>query len=111
MKAFEDEGFEQFVDATIIHLQTAYPEQTKEKSEPDLRKLVETGVEKSEPYGVVTETDVQRFLGCMLELGEDFDAAPETGWAGEILRDDSASGTLKMDRIEEQMIFRPVEKV
>lgn len=111
MKTFEDEGYEQFVDQTIIYLQTNYPEQTKDTSTPDLRKFVETGVEKAEPYGVETETDVRRFLGCMLELGEDFDVTPQTAWAGEILRDESASGTLKMDKIEEEMIFRPVEKV
>ncbi len=110
MKAFEDEGYEQFVDETVVHLQTNYPEQTKEMSTPDLRKFVETGAEKAEPYGVVTVTDVRRFLGCMLELGEDFDVAPQTAWAGEILRDESATGTLKMDKIEEQMIFSPVEK-
>lgn len=111
MKAFEEEGYEQFVDETIVHLQTNYPEQTKDTSTPDLQKFVENGVTKAEPYGVVTVTDVRRFLGCMLELGEDFDVAPQTAWAGEILRDESATGTLKMDKIEEQMIFRPIEKI
>lgn len=111
MQVFEDSTFRQFVDDTVIHLQTHYPKQTEEMSEPDLRKMVEVGTERAETYGIVTVTDVQRFLGCMLEIGQNFDVEPQTDWAGEILRREDASGTLKMDEIEEQMNFRLVEKV
>ena len=111
MEVFNEEPYQQFVDETVVHMQTNYPEQTKEMSDADLRKMVGDGTDKAEPYGVVTVTDVRRFLGCMLELGQDFDIAPQTDWAGEILRRTDLSGTRKMDEIEEQMVFRPGEKV
>jgi len=111
MEVLKEESYQQFVDETVVHMRTNYPEQTNEMSDADLQKLVGDGADKAEPYSVVTVTDVRRFLGCMLELGQDFDIAPQTDWAGEILRRKDVSGTQKMDEIEEQMIFRPVEKV
>lgn len=109
MKVFDDYAYQEFVDEMVVHLQTDYPKQTAEMSEPELRKMVEDGVERAEKYDITTVSDVERFLGYMLILGPDFDVAPQTSWAGDILRREETRGTAKMDSIDEHMNFETVE--
>ncbi len=95
----------------VINLRTHYAKQVAETNETDLRHIIEDGIEKAERYGVVTVTDVERFLGYMITLGQDFDKTPETSWAGDILRQENISGISKMDSIDDRMNFRPMEKI
>ena len=111
MQVFDDYAFQQFIDDMVIELRNDYPTQTAEMPEKDLRKMIEDGTDRAEIYDVTTVSDVRRFLGCMLLLGQNFDTEDQTVWAGEILRDKEMSGTLKMDEIDDQLNFRSVEKV
>ena len=111
MQVFDDYAFQQFIDDMVIELRNDYPTQTAEMPEKDLRKMIEDGTNRAEIYDVTMVSDVQRFLGCMLLLGQNFDTEDQTVWAGKILRDKDMSGTLKMDEIDDQLNFRSVEKV
>jgi hypothetical protein len=111
MRVFDDYAYKQFVDDMVVHLRTHYSKQIAEMTETDLRQMIEEGIERAEKYDVVTVTDVERFLGCMVMLGQNFDNDPETAWAGDILRNENMSGTFKMDTIDEHLNFSSMERV
>lgn len=92
---------EQFKDRMVTHLQSTFPDQTREMEERNLRDVIQAGIKKAESYKVVIEDDVQLFLECMITYGADFDINPETAWAGEILQQEDMDGSEKMDRIDE----------
>ncbi len=92
----------QFEDRMVLHLRSAFPKQTKDKPEPDLRLIIQLGIEKAASYDVEGEDDVQRYLGYMVIYGPDFDRNRQTSWAGDILRIENLHGKLKMDRIDER---------
>jgi hypothetical protein len=71
----------------------------------ELQALIHYGVEKAKGYGVTRESDVRRFVECLVVHGRGFDEAPETAWAGTILRDEALDGTQKMDRISDYETF------
>lgn len=64
------------------------------------RRLVRPATEQARSYGITAALDVERYLGYMMVLGEDFDRNPATAWAAEILRDPSRSGEAKMQRLD-----------
>lgn len=96
---------DQFVDRALAYLQRAFPEQTKDIPEQELRSIIRAGIDKAESYGITDEVDVERFLECMVRYGSDFDTDPETSWAGQILHDESLTGTEKMNQIDDYALF------
>jgi hypothetical protein len=105
MKAFVQAVLLGYEDRMVIHLRSSFPEQTKTLPEHALREMIRTGMNKAEVYEVKDETDVERFLECMVRYGEDFDRDPQTSWAGEILRDEGFNGTEKMNQINDYELF------
>ena len=97
----------QFEDRMVVRLRTRFPAETGAMDEPELRQLVQEGIEQANAYDVTAEFDVQRYLECMVEHGRDFDTAPETAWAGDILRTGGLTGAEKMDRIDDYETFGP----
>jgi hypothetical protein len=65
--------------------------------------LLDGMVERAEDHGVTDGWDVRRFVEYMLTWGGDFDGVD---WVAVILRDAGASGTEKLDRIEQEGIRR-----
>jgi hypothetical protein len=107
--AFKGHMIAEFVERMVVHLPQTFPEQLHAMPEPELHSLVHQGIEKADGYGVVLETDVQRYLECMVMLNPKFDTTPETEWAGKILNDGTLTGTQKMDSIDNHMIFSQAE--
>jgi radical SAM superfamily enzyme with C-terminal helix-hairpin-helix motif len=105
MKVFEEASLRNFEDRMVIHFRSNLLEQTKNMSEQDLRELIKMGIDRAELYEVTDEVDVERFLECMVRYGSDFDTDPKTSWAGEILRDESFTGTEKMNQINDYELF------
>ncbi len=101
MDAFSQAEIEKFENRMVLHLQSVFPDQTKNTPNPDLLNMIQLGIEKSTEYNITTEGDVRRYLECSILYGWDFDTKPETYWAGEILRDDDLDGETKMDMIEQ----------
>ena len=102
MDALGRRTLRQFEDRMVAHLPKAFPEQAGGLAEPELRATVRTGMTRAVQYGVINESDAQRYLEYMMRLGVDFDTAAPTGWAGKILLDETTQGTEKMDRIDER---------
>ncbi len=96
---------DQFVDDALVRLRTVFPEQTKDMPERELRHLIRTGIDRAESYDITDQVDVERFLECMVLHGSDFDTDSKTSWAGEILLDESFTGTEKMNLINDYELF------
>lgn len=103
MKALSRYMVEQFVDTSLVHLKTNFPEQTKEIQDGNLRSMINSGIEKAARYNVTIEEDVLRYLEYMLSYGTDFDTDPATLWAGEILRSQDIDGPEKIVRLDDYM--------
>lgn len=91
---------ERFEGRMLKALRERFPDETTDRSDPELLELIRSGIERASRYDVAWEHDVARYLGLVVRLGADFDVAPDIGWAGEILRADDLDGTGKMDAIE-----------
>ena len=94
-----------FEDRMISHLRSAFTEKTIGMEDKELRTIIQSGIKRAESYEVTDETDVERFLDCMVRHGHDFDTNPRTSWAGEILGRQGLSGTEKMNHIDEYELF------
>lgn len=105
MDVMSDYMLIQFEDRMVLHLRSTFPEQTKDTIELDLRAMIEAGIEKADKYDVTDESDVERYLECMVLYGPNFDADSRTSWAGEILRDERLIGTEKMNKINDYELF------
>lgn len=95
----------QFVDNTLIHLRTIFPDQTQDMTDQQLRDMIQAGINEAESYEITDEVDVERFLECIVRYGRDYDTDPKTSWAGEILRDESLTGMEKMNQINDYELF------
>ena len=111
MEMFSKNMLIRFEDRMVAHLQTTFPDQMKDMSEPDLRVTIQAGIDSAAQYGVTTEDDVPRYLEYMVTYGSDFDTNPKTSWAGEILRTESIDGSVKMDLLDEHspLVVKEVE--
>jgi hypothetical protein len=105
VEALSQAMLRQFEDRMVTHLRAACPEQTQDVSEPELRATIRLGVESAAKYEVTDEVDVRRYLECLVLYGPDFDANPRTPWAGQILNDKELTGTEKMNRIDDYVLF------
>ena len=96
---------QQFEDRMAVRLRSRFPDHTSQMDDAELRTLVHDGTDRAKAHGVAKQFDVQRYLECMVLHGADFDSAPATSWAGDILRDTRLTGTEKMDRIDYHAAF------
>jgi hypothetical protein len=109
LRMFDELALEAFEDEMFRHLRTNFARETEDKTDAGLRELIRHGIERAESYEVVTVTDVQRYLECMIVLSPDFDESGKTSWAGETLRRTDLGGTAKMDLIEENLNLKAME--
>ena len=92
-----------FPERMIRHLRDRFPQETAK--EPDLRLLVNDGIERASLYALEQEAEVRRYLECMMVLGREFDRDEKYPWAGRILVREDLNGDAKMNEIEEHMLF------
>jgi hypothetical protein len=102
VEVFQKRKQREFREKMILHLRKGFVSQTAEKTDDDLRILIDSGIKRAKRYRVVLEDDVQRYLECMLFCGEDFDSHPNFKWARVALRARNLTGTEKMDVIEKR---------
>lgn len=93
----------------VAHLKGRFRDLLGDWSEQGLLGLVQDGTEKASQYGMITELDVQTFIGLMVFLGANFDVAPATTWAAEILNDSTLLPSEKLAQIDEVQMFRERE--
>jgi hypothetical protein len=80
-----------------------YPGLCLSLGDQGVRRWVSKGYRKSREYGLVKMDSIQRYIHIMFQLvSDDFDANPETAWAGTILRWKNAPEGLKLAALEKR---------
>jgi hypothetical protein len=105
------ELFKDYVERMMVHLRTHFAAQVSSLTPPNLRAFVVQGISKARTYGVEDENDIRRYLECMAVYGRDYDTDPRTEWAGEILRQEGLSATVKMVHVVDRGMFAAAEGV
>ena len=105
MVVLRDRALACVVERMAAHLRVRFPEGLAQTDEAQLRERVRQGIREAESHGVTEEYDVRRYLEYRVELGGAFGTDRGPGWANAILRDDTLSGTEKLDRIDEGATF------
>jgi len=100
MDVLSDYMVEQFVNEALLHLRRSFPDQIKDVPDAGLRSMIYTGIKNAGEYNITIEEDVLRYLEFMITYGADFDINPDTSWAGEILNQEDARGTEKIQLID-----------
>ncbi len=70
-----------------------------------VEEFVQWGVKEARSFGVVHEEDVRLYVECMLVVHPRFAWSQDTPCFGEILQREDLSGTEKMDRVHDQLVF------
>jgi hypothetical protein len=99
IEALEEYMRQSFIERTIKQLRGGCPDLTADRSDENLRKTIEAGIERAKRYGITIEWDVCRYIEYQLRFGVNFDTSSRTAWAGDLLRSHGIDGTSKMDRI------------
>ena len=97
---FEKKITEEFYKRMINRLSNTYPEETSAISDESLLAMITSASVKAESSGIVEEEDVQRFLGCMVMHGPDFDRESAHPEVQEILADAGLNAEEKVELIE-----------
>jgi hypothetical protein len=103
MEIFGELMLRKFEDYMVVHIQDDFAEQVKETPEDALRATIQKGLSKTERYNIKIEYNIERYIDLMFILGEDFDTAEKTQWAGELLRNEQMSALERINRIYYQL--------
>lgn len=107
VEAFNDSQTEAFVQRTVARLQRDFPDDLRRHGvrPAQVKPFVRDGMAKARSYGIVYEKDVAKYVECMVLLNPAFDDDPAYPWAKETLNADGLDGEVKMDLIDEHMLF------
>ena len=84
-------------------MEQAYPEKVWDKSEDELKIIIQDIIKKAISYSIITEKDVARFIDFTFEFGEGFEDKEENTWIKDILSDQTESGTDKIQNLENEI--------
>lgn len=108
LRAFHQKTEANFIRNQVARLYKAFPSQTAdlERQQINLDGFVVNQQRRAGNYQVVNEQDFELYLDCAIVLGTNFDVSPLNKWMTDILIDQSLSGTDKMSRIHDRLLFR-----
>lgn len=102
MEAFAKSQRDRFIDHMERHLESRFPDDCRKLGAKEVRKRIEEGIEGAASYDIRAERDVSTFIRYMFALGPGFDLAPQTAWAGEILKDRKRPAADRLEAIRER---------
>jgi hypothetical protein len=91
---------DQFEQRMIKHLQTKFPDRTKDLPNDRIRLFVQDSMKKAESYHIEYEDDIRRFIEYLVIYGTQLDVGEEPQWIGDILQLNDLDGTAKMNLID-----------
>lgn len=100
---FSHKALDDYIKRVINHLEQAYPEKVWDKSEDELKIIIQDIIKKAISYSIITEKDVARFIDFTFEFGEGFEDKEENTWIKDILSDQTESGTDKIQNLENEI--------
>jgi hypothetical protein len=103
MKAFGRAMEQRFAERMLRRLRRNYSSRIAQLSDEEVRGLIRQAIETSRKYGMVTETEVARYLNYVISYGAEFDRTED--WAAAILNTAGLTGRQKLDRIDEYDLF------
>ena len=100
MEALSEYKTKMFEDRVVVRVNGLFPEECEALEEPEVREIVQYGIQQAEQYGIVSEGDVCLYIDLMFVFGRDMDKDPELLWANEILNNERLSDpTAKVNRL------------
>jgi hypothetical protein len=86
MDAFEQAALRRFEDELVEQLGKFAPKHVTAMGESNLRKVIQTGIERARKHGYTLRGPVRFFIELMILFGSDFDTDPVLPWASQYLR-------------------------
>ncbi|MFO1497767.1 MAG: hypothetical protein U1G07_05125 [Verrucomicrobiota bacterium] len=105
MKALSDHVFKGFVERMAARLRRRCRPETASLADEQLDRLIRTGVEKANQFGIRDEANLETFLEYTVRHGLDFYDTPAFSGARRVLEDPGMSETEKVNRLNEYVIF------
>ena len=89
MAVFEQAAVRNFENRLLEHVEKFFPKHREIQGEEPARRVIRLGIERAEPYGLVSERDLHLYVGLMFMLGGYFDQDPQLPWAAQMLADEN----------------------
>lgn len=107
MTDFSEHLRKRFVRRMVTHLRLDFAEELEAHglASTDLDDFVQQGITRAAKYRVENECDLRLFIECRVMLSPGFDEDPKFPWARDVLSSPDLSGTEKMDRIHDYLLF------
>jgi len=99
MKIFKTELLETFIKKTQAHIHEVFEEQIMDKTEEDIREIIQNGIEKARGYEIREEQAVVLFIDLIIGIGPDFEEQKPNKWMISILEREDMIAQEKMDFI------------
>lgn len=87
MKIFEQVAAKDFEQRVTLEVRKHSADRCASMDDAALSEFTCYGIERAKTYGIVSESDVCKYLSVMLALGKDFDRDPRYPWATKTLAD------------------------
>jgi hypothetical protein len=85
LTAFSQAGVQRFEEWMLDHLRQFFPKQCAAVREPQLRELIQYGIQRAAHHQIASERDVCKFIDLMIVFGRNFDTDRRLPWASQIL--------------------------
>ena len=86
MAVFSQSLLGKFEMTMIAHLHQTFPAQADALGDAQIRELIHFGIAQAKRYGIISERDVSRYIGLMMEWGRNFDCDDSLPWVSAILK-------------------------
>jgi hypothetical protein len=103
MDVLGSEMAKRFTEKAVAHLRDTFPD-ARQRTDEDLRTLVEHGTARAKGYGLTRTFEVMLFINLVVALGADFDARPEHAHLRRLLENQSLSPSQRL-----QLIYNRLE--
>jgi hypothetical protein len=107
---FREAASQRFIQRASEHLKKSFGPQCKVLGDGKLRAFIRLGVQRADRWDVTTSRNVCIYLDVMMTLGIDFDRDPRLPWIRRILGSQSATETVRIDRLY-QAVMRMLEQI
>jgi|ERR1022692_1815793 hypothetical protein len=101
---FCEAASQRFIERASEHLKKSFGPQCEALGGVKLREFIRSGVQRADRWDVTTSRNVCIYLDVMMTLGVDFDRDPRLPWIRRILGSQSATETVRIDRLYEAVM-------
>ncbi len=101
MAVFSRVALDAFEERMQEMVELRYPRKARDLTEPELRAIVHSGVQRARRYGIDLTRDVEQFIRIMFRFRVfEFEKDPPTAWTRDIFTDDTLTADEKLGQVE-----------